>query len=132
MFTNPLVDLTERDEAGELKIQADPLAVEENPLYLLENTDISRSRSRLLGNFRARWNPLDWLNLESNFSYDRSDRDATEFYDIGFQSIDPSSVNDGRIERRNEVAEAINYDLTVSSSETVRRFCDTWSAESSD
>lgn len=114
MFTNPLVNLTERDETGELKIQADPLAVEENPLYLLENTDISRSRSRLLGNFRARWNPLDWLNLESNFSYDRSDQDATEFYDIGFQSIDPSSVNDGRIERRNVVDEAINYDLTVS------------------
>lgn len=114
MFTNPLVSLTERDEAGELKIQADPLSVEENPLYLLENTDISRSRSRLLGSFRARWNPLEWLNLESNFSYDRSDRDATEFYDIGFQSIDPSSVNDGRIERRNELDEAINYDLTVS------------------
>lgn len=114
MFTNPLVNLTERDEVGDLKIQADPLAVEENPLYVIENADISRSRSRILGNFRARWNPLDWLNLESNFSYDRSDRDATEFYDIGFATIDPSSVNDGRIERRNELDEAINYDLTVS------------------
>ena len=114
MFTNPFVSLTQRDDAGELKVKADPLSVEENPLYLLENTDISRSRSRLLGNFRARWNPLKWLNLESNFSYDRLDTDQKEFYDIGFQSIDPSSVNDGRIERRNEVVEALNYDLTVS------------------
>lgn len=115
MFTNPLVSLAERDEeTGELKVQADPFSVEENPLYTLLNTDISRSRSRLLGNFRARWSPLDWLSLESNFSYDRSDRDAVEFYDIGFETVDPSSLNDGRIERFNEIDEAINYDLTVS------------------
>ena len=114
MFTNPLVSLSATDELGELKIQADPLSVEENPLYIIQNADIGRQRSRLLGNFRARWSPLDWLSLESNFSYDRSDRDATEFYDVGFASIGTSSINSGQIERRNEVSEAINYDLTVS------------------
>ena len=114
MFTNPLVNLAEKDETGQLKIQADPLSVEENPLYLIENSDISQKRSRILGNFRARWSPLAWMDLESNFSYDRSDRDGLEFYDIGFESVDPASVNDGRIERRNALTEAINYDLTVS------------------
>ena len=114
MFTNPLVNLTETNEGGELKVMADPLAVEENPLYIIQNSDISQRRSRLLGNFRARWSPLEWLSLESNFSYDRSDRDEKEFYDSGFQTIDPSSVNKGRIERRNQLAEAINYDVTAS------------------
>ena len=114
MFTNPLVNLAEEDETGKLKIQADPLSVEENPLYLIENSDLEQKRSRILGNFRARYSPLAWLDLESNFSYDRSDRDELEFYDIGFESVDPSSVNDGRIERRNALSEAINYDLTVS------------------
>ncbi len=114
MFTNPIVNLSDRDDQGELKIQADPLSVEENPLYLVENTDISQKRSRILGNFRGRWSPLAWLNLESNFSYDRSDLDFLEFYDIGFQSIDPAALNDGRIERVDVIEQAINYDLTVS------------------
>ncbi|MCY4172139.1 MAG: SusC/RagA family TonB-linked outer membrane protein [Bacteroidetes bacterium] len=115
MFTTPLVSLSEIDpNTGQLRIQADPLSVEENPIYTVQNTDISRTRSRLLGNFRARWSPQSWVDLEGNFSYDRLDRDQSEFYDIGFQTIDPSSVNDGRIERRNYHVEAINYDLTIS------------------
>lgn len=114
MFTNPLVNLSAEDETGELKVQADPLAVEENPLYVIRNADMNQDRSRILGNFRARWSPLAWMDLESNFSYDRSDRDELEFYDIGFATIDPSGLNDGRIERRNAVSEAINYDITAS------------------
>ena len=114
MFTNPLVNLEDVDENGELKVQADPLAVEENPIYLITNTDVEQRRSRILGNFRARWSPRAWLDLESNFSYDRSDRDELEFYDIGFDTIDPDVVNDGRIERRNAVSEAINADVTAS------------------
>ena len=114
MFTNPLVDLEARDEAGELIVQADPLAVEENPLYNIANTTMEQKRSRVLGNFRARWSPTDWVDLESNFSYDRSDRDEFEFYDIGFKTIDANPIQNGRIERRNAVSEAINAYITAS------------------
>ena len=114
MFTNPLVNLGSRDDAGELIVQADPLAVEENPLYTIENADMSQSRSRILGNFRLRFSPVQWMDLESNFSYDRSDRDEIEFYDIGFQTIDASPVNEGRVERRNTLGEALNADVTAS------------------
>lgn len=114
MFTNPLVNLGARDEQGDLVVQADPLAVEENPLYTIENADMSQSRSRILGNFRMRFSPVEWMDLESNFSYDRSDRDEIEFYDIGFQTIDVSPINDGRIERRNSLNEALNADVTAS------------------
>ncbi len=114
MFTSPLVNLGARDEQGNLKIQADPLSVEENPVYIIENTDIKNDRSRLLGNFRARWSPFEWVDLEGNFSYDRSDRDELEFADIGFESIGTSSINLGRVERVNVLAEAINYDVTAS------------------
>ncbi|MEM1126136.1 MAG: SusC/RagA family TonB-linked outer membrane protein [Bacteroidota bacterium] len=114
MFTSPAVNIAERDENGELKVQADPLAVEENPLYVVNNQNVTRSRSRILGNLRARYTPLDWLALEGLFSYDRLDRDGLDFYDRGFQTIDPSSTNDGRIERRNAIFEAINADLTAS------------------
>ena len=114
MFTNPLVDLNVRDEAGDLLIQADPLSVEENPLYTIENADLSQTRSRILGNFRVHFSPFAWMDLESNFSYDRSDRDELEFYDIGFKTIDTSPINNGRIERRNSVSEALNADVTAS------------------
>ena len=49
-----------------------------------------------------------------NFSFDRSDRDSRQFQDRGFESIDPSSVNNGRIERQNALTEAVNYDMTAS------------------
>ena len=114
MFTSPLADLSARDENGDLIVQADPLAVEENPIYLIENTDIGNDRSRVYGNFRGAYNVTDWLDIEGNFSYDRSDRDQAEFYDRGFDTIDPSSLNDGTVERRNALSEAINYDVTAS------------------
>ncbi len=115
MFTNPLVNLEARDpETGELAVQADPLAVEENPIYTIENADLAQERSRILGNFRVQYRPTDWMDVQGNFAYDRSDRDEREFYDIGFATIDPSSLNDGRIERRNAVSEALNADATIS------------------
>ena len=114
MFTNPLVNLEARDDAGELIVQADPLAVEENPLYTIEAVDMNQQRSRILGNFRGRFSPTEWMDIQGNFSYDRSDRDEKEFYDIGFKTIDSSSLNDGRIERRNSVSEALNADATIS------------------
>ena len=114
MFTNPLVNLADRNNLGELLVQADPLSVEENPLYTIENADMSQGRSRILGNFRLRYSPVQWMDLESNFSYDRSDRDELEFYDIGFQTIDEHPINEGRIERRNSISEALNADVTAS------------------
>ena len=114
MFTNPLTNLARRDESGELLVQADPLAVEENPLYIIENVDTQDDRSRVLGNFRARWSPAEWVDLEGNFSYDRSDRDFTRFADRGTQSIDPSNFNDGQILRQNAISEALNADVTAS------------------
>ena len=122
MFTNPLVNLAARDENGNLSIQADPLAVEENPLYIIENADIEDRRSRTLGNFRTNYAPAEWINLEANFSFDRFDGDQAEFYDRGFESIDPSGLNDGRIERRNRFSEAVNYDLTASFRHSVGDF----------
>ncbi len=114
MFTSPIVNLNRRGEDGELFVKADPLSVEENPIYVVENADISRDRSRLLGNFRINYAPFNWVELESNLSYDRLDDDGTEFYNRGFETIDPSAENEGRIERRNAFVEALNGDLTAS------------------
>ncbi|NNE71917.1 MAG: SusC/RagA family TonB-linked outer membrane protein [Rhodothermales bacterium] len=114
MFTNPLASLSRRDENGNLMVQADPLSVEENPLYIIENVDTSDRDSRILGNARVRYEPMEWMNVEANISYDRQDDDFLRFADRGTESIDPSNFNDGQILRTNSVSEALNADLTVS------------------
>ena len=114
MFTSPLSDLTARDENGELFVQPDPFSQEINPLYMIENSDISVNRSRFLGSVRGEYTPYDWVTLQGNMSYDRLDRKDTEFYDRGFQTIDPSSINDGRTEKQNIIQEALNADITAS------------------
>ncbi len=118
-FTVPLVSLLELDENGRYKIQADPLAVEENPLYLVSYTDQEVGRSRVLGNFRTKYSPLSWIDIEAGASYDRSDRDSRVFYDRGYATITPSaSYNNGRIERSNAIDEAFNGDVTASIRQT--------------
>ncbi len=114
MFTNPLTNLARRDDSGNLLVQAHPLAVEENPLYVIENVDTQDDRSRVLGNLRARYSPYSWVDVEANFSYDRSDTDFTRFADRGTESIDPSNFNNGQILRQNGITEALNGDLTAS------------------
>ncbi|MBO6575387.1 MAG: SusC/RagA family TonB-linked outer membrane protein [Rhodothermales bacterium] len=118
MFTNPLTSLSRRDDNGNLLVQADPLSVEENPLYVIENVDTEDRDSRILGNARLRYEPTDWLNLEGNVSYDRRDSDFLRFADRGTESIDPSNFNDGQILRSNTISEALNADLTVSLQQT--------------
>ncbi|MFT5517096.1 MAG: TonB-linked SusC/RagA family outer membrane protein [Rhodothermales bacterium] len=114
MFTNPLANLSARDGNGNLAVQADPLSVEENPLYVIENVGTQDQDSRILGNFRVRYEAADWLNVEANMSYDRQDDDFLRFADRGTESIDPSNFNDGQILRTNSISEALNADLTVS------------------
>ncbi|MEM6645072.1 MAG: SusC/RagA family TonB-linked outer membrane protein [Bacteroidota bacterium] len=123
MFTSPLSNLEARDvddvdgdgNTTELIIQPDPRSVEENPLYALENAETIDRRSRVLTNFRLRYQPLTWLTLDGTASYDRSDRDGREFYDRGYDAIGGnSSVRDGRIVSNTAVGEAFNADVTGS------------------
>ncbi len=114
MFTSPAVSLAARDENGELNVRADPLSIEDNPLYIIENVEESQSRSRVLGNFRGRWHPVDWFDLEGNLSFDRSDRDGIEFYDKGYQQIGTQTKENGEIDVNNALAEALNTNVTAS------------------
>ena len=114
MFTSPAVSLSERDEKGELKVRADPLSLEDNPLYVIENTDQFQKRARVYGNIRNQWKPVPWFDVETNISYDRSDREGFEFYDKGYQQIGSSSRESGEINRSAAVSAALNTDVTGS------------------
>ncbi len=107
-------DLSLRDEDGELFAAPDPYSVEENPLYALETVDRDDGRKRTMANFRLRYNPVTWFNLEGDFSYDRSDRNNDRYWPIGFQTTSATSTNDGRFRRFTGDDETINGSIIAS------------------
>lgn len=96
LIISPAVSLDQRDENGEYVIQPDPGTNLENPLYLVENADLSVRRQRTTGNFRLEYAPADWLDLEGAFSYQAVNRNEESFYDKGFKTVSSQPLNDGR------------------------------------
>ncbi len=117
-FTNPLSDLTERGEDGRLEFQADPQGLEENPLYLIEETTREQNRSRFLGNVSAEYSPVEWLTASGKVAFDRSDRDNSLFFDKDFETIDSDPVEQGATHVRNWVEEDLNASTTLTFTET--------------
>ena len=83
---------TSRD-SNDFLINPDASIVEENPIYSARNSEVSVARSRVLGNFRLRWRPVDKFDLEADFSFDRFDGNETDYNFVGFRTIDASSIN---------------------------------------
>lgn len=117
MFTNPLSDLTERGEDGRLEVQADPQGLEENPLYLVEETSRNQDRSRFIGNVSGEYSPVEWLTASGTVAFDRSDRDNSLFFDKDFETIDSDAVSQGETHVRNWLEEELNADVTLTFSE---------------
>lgn len=110
---SPTADLLARNAAGELEVQPDPRSDVENPLYVVENTDIDINRQHLLGNGRLRYRPVSWLSLEGAISYDRTDFNEERFFDKGFQTVNPADFNNGRFVKNNNYREAINGNVAA-------------------
>lgn len=114
MFVNPLSDLTERDEDGQLPVRADEQGLEENPLFLLEESDRVQDRSRFIGNIQGEYSPVDWFTVDGTVSFDRSDRDERLFFDKSFKCIDACSEENGTVFNTNTIEEDLNADITLS------------------
>lgn len=117
MFVNPLSDLTERDEDGQLKVRADEQGLEENPLFLIEESFRNQERSRFIGNIQGEYSPVDWFTIDGTLSFDRSDRDETLFFDKDFKCIDACDEENGEVNTSNWVEEDLNADVTLSFSD---------------
>ncbi|MFQ5605387.1 MAG: SusC/RagA family TonB-linked outer membrane protein [bacterium] len=113
MFINPNANLLENNEDGTpYKVQPDPRTLEENPLYAINNAEISADRQRIQGSLSLRYSPWSWLNIAGDFSFDRSDRLRQEFYFKGFKTID-GGKNLGEFEKSESHDEAINASITA-------------------
>ena len=99
----PIVNLLQRDTLGRLYIRSNIQGggqQNQNPLYLLENTQRLDYSDRYLGGLQARYTPLDWLEFQASGSYDLQNTRAVQFQDKGFRTTTNSpSTNLGNIYR---------------------------------
>ena len=109
------VDLKARNEQGELILTVDPTQNESpNPLYRMLNWSYTQDRSRFLGASNLQWSAMDWLRIDGNMSYDRSDREVESLYPKGYRTISPNqALNDGQMDVDNTLSEAINASITA-------------------
>jgi TonB-linked SusC/RagA family outer membrane protein len=88
----------------------------ENPLQTFENLQDSYTNSRFLGSMSAKWNALDWLDIEGNFSYDAFAGTELFIRPKGYRSTSAApapGVNGGQIYRQGDVATSYNGSFDI-------------------
>jgi len=110
----PDVDLLEPDPDGTpYAFQPDPGGIRPNPLYLIETQDHKNKRLRTMASADVRYNPRDWFSLDMNVSYDRSDRQNTDFVPKGVKTYDYGAGGPGSASRQSALNDAINASAGV-------------------
>ncbi|MGH7528868.1 MAG: SusC/RagA family TonB-linked outer membrane protein [Gemmatimonadales bacterium] len=105
-------------DANDFLVNPDASVVEANPIYSARNNDETHRRSRFLGSLRARWRPTDFFDLETDFSFDRGDRNRTFFFFRGFRTTDAPFESGGQLTKDHLLSQAINASLTATFSKT--------------
>ena len=102
------------DIAGELFFLPDPYAPRDNPLYE-PSTALRKDKSqRFMGSMNLSYQPVNWLKVNGNFSYDRSNRERNRFFRVGYQDEFDSAIQLGRFQKFPAFDEAINASVTAS------------------
>ncbi|HEY4953356.1 MAG TPA: TonB-dependent receptor plug domain-containing protein, partial [Gemmatimonadaceae bacterium] len=87
-----MADLLARDDLGRLVVNANPLSNSSqnyNPLYDALYNRLTNRGTRFVGGASARYTPLDWLNFDGSFGYDRSTSEFTGMHDRGWRTTAP-------------------------------------------
>ena len=110
------IDLATPGDGTRYHIQPDPLGIQSNPLYHLDTQDRKTQRVRTLGNLDLRYTPRDWLTLSGNASYDRSDRNRTDFIERGLKTNNQQGDEGGpgSISLSNDLTNAVNLSGSIS------------------
>ena len=116
----PDVDLGVKDADGRYIQLPNPSVPVENPLWQQQNENIGfDKRGRILASVDGRYAPLEWLNLSTNLSYDRSDLNDDRYTAKGTpSSVTAENTSDGRLEYENESTDALNATLSATALKT--------------
>ncbi len=116
----PDVNLAKPDPDGTpYQFQGDPEGREENPLYVITTEQREAKRARTQGSIEARYSPLEWLSMDANVSYDRSDRRTNYFLDQGIKTEGFPEGGPGELSRFTGTTDALNASLSAN---LMRRF----------
>ncbi len=119
VFMSPVVDLLRRTPAGEIVFLPDPREPRPNPLYGLQNRDISDKTSRITGRVAVRYGPVAWLDLEGSLGYDRKDWERADFLPQGYRTVTPSVINNGLLTEASAIDQALHGSVTASARRSV-------------
>ena len=102
------------DIGGDLFILPDPLAQRDNPLYEPQNLPRKDETTRIMGGLSLAYQPANWFKLEGSFSYDKSNRERSRFWRIGFQDPFDIDITSGRLVKFPALDQAMNGHFTAS------------------
>lgn len=113
----PDVNLLQPDPDGTPYIfQPDPDGIRASPLYQIWTQEHWDRRARTLGSMDLRYNPLTWLGLVANVSYDRSDRASTDYVPRGAKTPEASTGGIGSSDRFNGLTTGLNASAGLTAS----------------
>ena len=109
----PIANLDQRDQFGRLYIRTNLQgggSQNYNPLYYLENQRLRDQTSRFIGGATARWRPIEWAEMDFNFSYDGANTNADLFRDKGFRNTAgaEAALNRGFLRKQTEQQQQYN------------------------
>jgi len=85
----------------------------QNPLSTLQQTFREDVTNRFIGGLTATYSPVNWFNLDANFSYDLRRTTAAQINDKGFRTTTASSANLGALDRSATGREALNGSINA-------------------
>lgn len=71
-------------DGTKFNVLADQFSVEDNPMYPLEYSEDTRTRNRFMGAYSFAYNPVDWLRLEGQYSFEKIDRREHYLTPVGY------------------------------------------------
>jgi TonB-linked SusC/RagA family outer membrane protein len=120
--TPAYVNMVQRDQLGRLYVRSNPLNQGDqnaNPLYsALYNTRTDQS-TRFIGGTTLRYSPLDFLNFEGNFSYDRATGQFTQQRDRGYRTTSAdAATSSGFLSQGSNDNTSLNTSISGTASRT--------------
>jgi TonB-linked SusC/RagA family outer membrane protein len=111
-------DMLRRDSRGRLFIRSVPQqqgAQNENPAWNAENLRPVNRITRYIGQATARWQPLLWLDAESNFGFDSRSNHQENMSDRGFRTTagPERAIHYGSVSRSSQREYSMNASLDV-------------------
>ena len=119
----PIANLEQRDQFGRLFIRTNLQgggSQNYNPLYYLENQRLTDKTSRFIGGATAQWRPIEWAQMDFNFSYDGANTAADLFRDKGFRNTAgaEAALNRGFLRKQNEDQQQYNTSTNLTLQKT--------------